>query len=221
MKISERARMDNVSFDHRLKTIYDEQGEDRLNINSKAKKENTNFLKDIKKNFNDNEKSEKLGFKKNDNHKEDISYSKIYDLGKIAVNHLSYLNKIENTFSYQNYNSLVAQYEQLSHESYENRGNNTISKNLKLDQQDKKIEFFSKNNTKLITNHASQLNTSAKPMISFSSLFFKKNIVITDSEVFIRDYEGDHTELMENIKRQLSDNVDRIWINGKMIWSKT
>jgi len=65
------------------------------------------------------------------------------------------------------------------------------------------------------------LNASVKQTVFTSLLLFKKNIILTSSEIFIRDYDGDQTELLKNIKRQLPDNIDRIWLNGKMIWSKT
>lgn len=212
--------MENINFDHRLKTIYDEQGE-RSSIASKRKKESSDFLKDIKGNFNDNEKNEKLTTQKNNIEKKTMNLSKIYDFGKTAVNHLSYLNSIGNNISYQKYNSLLVQYEDLSYESYENRENNFISKKLRLDRPDTKIDFFSKNEDIFMENHISKLNTSVKQTVFTSSLLFKKNIILTSSEIFIRDYDGDQTELLENIKRQLPDNIDRIWLNGKMIWSKT
>lgn len=212
--------MENINFDHRLKTIYDEQGE-RSSIAPKRKKESSDFLKDIKGDFNDNEKNEKLTTKKNNIEKKTMNFSEIYDFGKTAVNHLSYLNSIGNNISYQKYNSLLVQYEDLSYESYENRENNFISKKLRLDRPDTKIDFSSKNEDIFMKNHISKLNASVKKTVFTSSLLFKKNIILTSSEIFIRDYDGDQTELLENIKRQLPDNIDRIWLNGNIIWSKT
>lgn len=212
--------MENINFDHRLKTIYDEQGE-RSSIAPKRKKESSDFLKDIKGDFNDNEKNGKLTTQKNNIEKKTMNFSKIYDFGKTAVNHLSYLNSIGNNISYQKYNSLLVQYEDLSYESYENRENNFISKKLRLDRSDTKIDLFSKNEDIFMENHLSKLNASVKQTVFTSPLLLKKNIILTSSEIFIRDYDGDQTELLENIKRQLPDNIDRIWLNGKMIWSKT
>lgn len=212
--------MENINFDHRLKTIYDEQGE-RSSIAPKRKKESSDFLKDIKGDFNDNAKNEKLTTQKNNIEKKTMNFSKIYDFGKTAVNHLSYLNSIGNNISYQKCNSLLVQYEDLSYESYENRENNFISKTLRLDRPDTKIDFPSKNEDIFMENHISKFNASVKQTVFTSSLLFKKNIILTSSEIFIRDYDGDQTELLENIKRQLPDNIDRIWLNGKMIWSKT
>ncbi|MFV5642774.1 hypothetical protein [Acinetobacter oleivorans] len=212
--------MENINFDHRLKTIYDEQGE-RSSIAPKRKKESSDFLKDIKGDFNDNEKNGKLTTQKNNIEKKTMNFSKIYDFGKTAVNHLSYLNSIGNNISYQKYNSLLVQYEDLSYESYENRENNFISKKLRLDRSDTKIDLSSKNEDIFMENHLSKLNASVKQPVFTSSLLFKKNIILTSSEIFIRDYGGDQTELLENIKRQLPDNIDRIWLNGKIIWSKT
>nr|WP_312825243.1 hypothetical protein [Acinetobacter oleivorans] len=212
--------MENINFDHRLKTIYDEQGE-RSSIAPKRKKESSDFLKDIKGDFNDNAKNEKLTTQKNNIEKKTMNFSKIYDFGKTAVNHLSYLNSIGNNISYQKCNSLLVQYEDLSYESYENRENNFISKTLRLDRPDTKIDFSSKNEDIFMENHISKFNASVKQTVFTSSLLFKKNIILTSSEIFIRDYDGDQTELLENIKRQLPDNIDRIWLNGKMIWSKT
>ncbi|MBE2166335.1 hypothetical protein IIQ43_17595 [Acinetobacter oleivorans] len=212
--------MENINFDHRLKTIYDEQGE-RSSIAPKRKNESSDFLKDIKGDFNDNEKNGKLTTQKNNIEKKTMNFSKIYDFGKTAVNHLSYLNSIGNNISYQKYNSLLVQYEDLSYESYENRENNFISKKLRLDRSDTKIDLFSKNEDIFMENHISKLNASVKQTVFTSPLLLKKNIILTSSEIFIRDYDGDQTELLENIKRQLPDNIDRIWLNGKMIWSKT
>lgn len=212
--------MENINFDHRLKTIYDEQGE-RSSIAPKRKKESSDFLKDIKGDFNDNEKNGKLTTQKNNIEKKTMNFSKIYDFGKTAVNHLSYLNSIGNNISYQKYNSLLVQYEDLSYESYENRENNFISKKLRLDRSDTKIDLSSKNEDIFMENHISKLNASVKQTVFTSPLLLKKNIILTSSEIFIRDYDGDQTELLENIKRQLPDNIDRIWLNGKMIWSKT
>lgn len=212
--------MENINFDHRLKTIYDEQGE-RSSIAPKRKKESSDFLKDIKGDFNDNEKNGKLTIQKNNIEKKTMNFSKIYDFGKTAVNHLSYLNSIGNNISYQKYNSLLVQYEDLSYESYENRENNFISKKLRLDRSDTKIDLSSKNEDIFMENHVSKLNASVKQTVFTSPLLLKKNIILTSSEIFIRDYDGDQTELLENIKRQLPDNIDRIWLNGKMIWSKT
>lgn len=212
--------MENINFDHRLKTIYDEQGE-RSSIDPKRKKESSDFFKDIKGDFNDNEKNGKLTTQKNNIEKKTMNFSEIYDFGKTAVNHLSYLNSIGNNISYQKYNSLLVQYEDLSYESYENRENNFISKKLRLDRSDTKIDLSSKNEDIFMENHISKLNASVKQTVFTSPLLLKKNIILTSSEIFIRDYDGDQTELLENIKRQLPDNIDRIWLNGKMIWSKT
>ncbi|HFF4695411.1 TPA: hypothetical protein ACGC57_003857, partial [Acinetobacter baumannii] len=104
---------------------------------------------------------------------------------------------------------------------FENRQDNITSKKFTLDQQERKIDVVSKNEDKLMVNHMSKLNASIKQTTFASAIFFKKNILLTNSEAFIRDYDGDHTELLENIKRQLPDNIDRIWLNGKLIWSKT
>lgn len=220
MKIFERNRMENINFDYRLKTIYDEQG-GKSSIDSKVKKESSSFLKNIKEGFNDNEKNEKLTTQKNNIQKQTRNFSKIYDFGKTAVNHLSYLNNIGNNLSYQKYNSLLAQYEDLPYKSFENRENNFTSKEVRLDRPNTKIDFSSKNEDTFMENHISKLNASVKQTVFASSLFLKKNILLTNSEIFIRDYDGDHVELLENIKRQLPDNIDRIWLNGKMIWSKT
>jgi hypothetical protein len=212
--------MENINFDYRLKTIYDEQG-GKSSIDSKVKKESSSFLKNIKEGFNDNEKNEKLTTQKNNIQKQTRNFSKIYDFGKTAVNHLSYLNNIGNNLSYQKYNSLLAQYEDLPYKSFENRENNFTSKEVRLDRPNTKIDFSSKNEDTFMENHISKLNASVKQTVFASSLFLKKNILLTNSEIFIRDYDGDHVELLENIKRQLPDNIDRIWLNGKMIWSKT
>jgi hypothetical protein len=209
--------MENINFDYRLKTIYDEQG-GKSSIDLKEKKESSSFLKHIKEGFNDNEK---LTTQKNNTQKQTRNFSKIYDFGKTAVNHLSYLNNIGNNLSYQKYNSLLAQYEDLPYKSFENRENNFTSKEVRLDRPNTKIDFSSKNEDIFMENCVSKLNASVKQTVFASSLLFKKNILLTNSEIFIRDYDGDHVELLENIKRQLPDNIDRIWLNGKMIWSKT
>ncbi|HDI2821239.1 TPA: hypothetical protein PKT66_003245 [Acinetobacter baumannii] len=211
--------MENISFDHRLKTIYDNKA-DKSITGLKEKNRKNNFLKDIREDFG-NQTNQNLSTQKNHIQKQKINFSEIYNFGKTAVNHLSYLNKTENIQSYQNYNSLLTQYTDSSYEIFENRKDNITSKKFTLDQQERKIDVVSKNEDKLMVNHMSKLNASIKQTTFASAIFFKKNILLTNSEAFIRDYDGDHTELLENIKRQLPDNIDRIWLNGKLIWSKT
>lgn len=215
----ERNRVENISFDHRLKTIYDNKA-DKSITGLKEKNRKNNFLKDIREDFG-NQTNQNLSTQKNHIQKQKMNFSEIYNFGKTAVNHLSYLNKTENIQSYQNYNSLLTQYTDSSYEIFENREDNITSKKFTLDQQERKIEVVSKNEDKLMVNHMSKLNASIKQTTFASAIFFKKNILLTNSEAFIRDYDGDHTELLENIKRQLPDNIDRIWLNGKLIWSKT
>lgn len=211
--------MENISFDHRLKTIYDNKA-DKSITGLKEKNRKNNFLKDIREDFG-NQTNQNLSTQKNHIQKQKMNFSEIYNFGKTAVNHLSYLNKTENIQSYQNYNSFLTQYTDSSYEIFENREDNITSKKFTLDQQERKIDVVSKNEDKLMVNHMSKLNASIKQTIFASAIFFKKNILLTNSEAFIRDYDGDHTELLENIKRQLPDNIDRIWLNGKLIWSKT
>ncbi|HFF4718494.1 TPA: hypothetical protein ACGC4J_003899, partial [Acinetobacter baumannii] len=206
-------------FDHRLKTIYDNKA-DKSITGLKEKNRKNNFLKDIREDFG-NQTNQNLSTQKNHIQKQKMNFSEIYNFGKTAVNHLSYLNKTENIQSYQNYNSLLTQYTDSSYEIFENRQDNITSKKFTLDQQERKIDVVSKNEDKLMVNHMSKLNASIKQTTFASAIFFKKNILLTNSEAFIRDYDGDHTELLENIKRQLPDNIDRIWLNGKLIWSKT
>lgn len=215
----ERNRVENISFDHRLKTIYDNKA-DKSITGLKEKNRKNNFLKDIREDFG-NQTNQNLSTQKNHIQKQKMNFSEIYNFGKTAVNHLSYLNKTENIQSYQNYNSLLTQYTDSSYEIFENREDNITSKKFTLDQQERKIDVVSKNEDKLMVNHMSKLNASIKQTTFASAIFFKKNILLTNSEAFIRDYDGDHTELLENIMRQLPDNIDRIWLNGKLIWSKT
>lgn len=215
----ERNRVENISFDHRLKTIYDNKA-DKSITGLKEKNRKNNFLKDIREDFG-NQTNQNLSTQKNHIQKQKMNFSEIYNFGKTAVNHLSYLNKTENIQSYQNYNSLLTQYTGSSYEIFENRQDNITSKKFTLDQQERKIDVVSKNEDKLMVDHMSKLNASIKQTTFASAIFFKKNILLTNSEAFIRDYDGDHTELLENIKRQLPDNIDRIWLNGKLIWSKT
>ncbi|MDV7515054.1 hypothetical protein R4534_16165 [Acinetobacter baumannii] len=211
--------MENISSDHRLKTIYDNKA-DKSITGLKEKNRKNNFLKDIREDFG-NQTNQNLSTQKNHIQKQKMNFSEIYNFGKTAVNHLSYLNKTENIQSYQNYNSLLTQYTDSSYEIFENREDNITSKKFTLDQQERKIDVVSKNKDKLMVNHMSKLNASIKQTTFASAIFLKKNILLTNSEAFIRDYDGDHTELLENIKRQLPDNIDRIWLNGKLIWSKT
>lgn len=215
----ERNRVENISFDHRLKTIYDNKA-DKSITGLKEKNRKNNFLKDIREDFG-NQTNQNLSTQKNHIQKQKMNFSEIYNFGKTAVNHLSYLNKTENIQSYQNYNSFLTQYTDSSYEIFENREDNITSKKFTLDQQERKIDVVSKNEDKLMVDHMSKLNASIKQTTFASAIFFKKNILLTNSEAFIRDYDGDHTELLENIKRQLPDNIDRIWLNGKLIWSKT
>ncbi|MDO7434198.1 hypothetical protein Q5X65_13750 [Acinetobacter baumannii] len=206
-------------FDNSLNTIYDNKA-DKSITGLKEKNRKNNFLKDIREDFG-NQTNQNLSTQKNHIQKQKMNFSEIYNFGKTAVNHLSYLNKTENIQSYQNYNSLLTQYTDSSYEIFENREDNITSKKFTLDQQERKIDVISKSEDKLMVNHMSKLNASIKQTTFASAIFFKKNILLTNSEAFIRDYDGDHTELLENIKRQLPDNIDRIWLNGKLIWSKT
>lgn len=219
MKIFERNGMENINFDYRLKTLYDDKV-DKSIVGLKEKNRKNDFLKDIKEDSG-NQTNENLSTQNNHIQKQNMNFSEIYNFGKTAVNHLSYLNKTENIQPYQNYNSLLDHYTNLSYELFENTENNIASKNLRADQHERKIDFVSKNEDRLMVNHISKLNASIKQTTFASAIFFKKNILLTNSEAFIRDYDGDHTELLENIKRQLPDNIDRIWLNGKLIWSKT
>ncbi len=219
MKIFERNGMENINFDYRLKTLYDDKV-DKSIVDLKEKNRKNDFLKDIKED-SDNQTNENLSTQNNHIQKQNMNFSEIYNFGKTAVNHLSYLNKTENIQPYKNYNSLLAHYTDSSYELFENTENNIASKNLRAGQHERKIDFFTKNEDRLMVNHISKLNASIKQTTFASAIFFKKNILLTNSEAFIRDYDGDHTELLENIKRQLPDNIDRIWLNGKLIWSKT
>ncbi|MFL9539693.1 hypothetical protein ACKEQL_13975, partial [Acinetobacter baumannii] len=97
--------MENISFDHRLKTIYDNKA-DKSITGLKEKNRKNNFLKDIREDFG-NQTNQNLSTQKNHIQKQKMNFSEIYNFGKTAVNHLSYLNKTENIQSYQNYNSLL------------------------------------------------------------------------------------------------------------------
>ncbi|KAA8947581.1 hypothetical protein DLI66_03515 [Acinetobacter baumannii] len=164
--------MENISFDHRLKTIYDNKA-DKSITGLKEKNRKNNFLKDIREDFG-NQTNQNLSTQKNHIQKQKMNFSEIYNFGKTAVNHLSYLNKTENIQSYQNYNSLLTQYTDSSYEIFENRQDNITSKKFTLDQQERKIDVVSKNEDKLMVNHMSKLNASIKQTTFASAIFLKK-----------------------------------------------
>ncbi|WP_407476358.1 hypothetical protein [Acinetobacter baumannii] len=114
--------MENISFDHRLKTIYANKA-DKSTTGLKEKNRKNNFLKDIREDFG-NQTNQNLSTQKNHIQKQKMNFSEIYNFGKTAVNHLSYLNKTENIQSYQNYNSFLTQYTDSSYEIFENREDN-------------------------------------------------------------------------------------------------
>jgi hypothetical protein len=49
-------------------------------------------------------------------------------------------------------------------------------------------------------------------------VFLKKVVSVTGSELIIRNFFDDSSKMIEEIKRQLPEGIDRIWLNGKLVW---
>jgi len=212
----------STKVDYIAKTVYDssdelvknrkEQGNDLLEQSF------LNIIKEKEVSRIEIDSSPYLKAGVNQNNSKTLSYEKSYDLKSTAVNHLSYLNEISNfqlphqmaSIEYSR-SSISMQKDTMEKFSEDKK---TEDKSIQL------VEFFHKKGFKVEINANNKALIEPAKFLGVSPDFFKKNILITKSELFIRSSQGDHTELLENIQRQLPSSIDRIWLNGKIIWSK-
>lgn len=211
--------MDNIKVDHLAKTVYDNKEE----IESKFKKQERvaekSFLNDIKQQDikESNEKNLLIKMNFQNNHSKINSY---VELKSIATNHLSYLEDVRNVqFEVPDYllaTGCLKSYE----EHLDNKVEKLITKDGSVENNKQYLNLIFQSNSKNDQSFSIELPIEIRGYTSIPSEVFKKNILITKSELFVRDFHGDCHNLLENIKRQLPDSIDRIWLNGRMVWSK-
>lgn len=214
--------MVSTKVDHIAKTVYDSK--DELFKNRKEQGNglfDPSFLNTIKEKAISKIDMDKNTYLKTDVHQNNaktINYEKSYDLKSTAINHLSYLNEISNfqlphqmaSIEYSR-SSLSMQKDVIENPMVDKK---TVEKSIQL------VEFFHQQGFRVEISPNNKALIEPTKILGESPHFFKKNILITKSELFIRSSQEDHVELLENIQRQLPSSIDRIWMNGKMIWSK-
>lgn len=214
--------MVSTKVDHIAKTVYDSK--DELFKNRKEQGNglfDPNFLNTIKEKAISKIDMDKNSYLKADVHQNNakmINYEKSYDLKSTAVNHLSYLNEISGfqlphqmaSIEYSRC-SLSMQKDVIESPLVDKK---TVEKSIQL------VEFFHQQGFRVETSSNNKALIEPIKLSGGSPDFLKKNVLITKSELFIRSSQEDHIELLENIQRQLPSSVDRIWLNGKIIWSK-
>ncbi|WP_336943699.1 hypothetical protein [Acinetobacter modestus] len=214
--------MDNIKVGYIAKTVYDNKEE--LVKNRKEQRTDLfdpSFLNTIKEQTTSNIEMDKNTYLRADVHQSNsktINYEKSYDLKSTAINHLSYLNEISNfqlphqmaSIEYSR-SSLSMQKDVIENPMVDKK---TVEKSIQL------VEFFHQQGFRVEISPNNKAFIEPTKILGESPHFFKKNILITKSELFIRSSQEDHVELLENIQRQLPSSIDRIWMNGKMIWSK-
>lgn len=214
--------MVSTKISHIAKTVYDSTDEAVKNRNEKGSDLfDVSFLNTIKKQEISKVEIDKNTYSKIDVYQsksKTINYEKSYDLKSTAVNHLSYLSEISRFQLPHQMASIVYSKSSLSMQKdvIENPvvDKKTVEKSIQL------VEFFHQQGFRVeISSNNKALIEPAK-ILGESPHFFKKNILITKSELFIRNSQEDYAELLENIQRQLPSSIDRIWLNGKIIWSK-
>lgn len=216
--------MEDIKVDHLARTVYDNKEE----VGNKFKKqEHTNeqsFLNDIKqKNVKENNEKNLL-IKKNfhKNHSKVNGYVELYELKNTAANHLSYLDDVRNVqFEVPDYLLTTECLKSYGIPVENNKAEQIIAKEGKIENYKQYFDLFSVSSTKIDQSFSVDLLTEPRELTGIPSEILKKHILITKSELFIRDFHGDQRDLLKNIKRQLPDSIDRIWLNGKMVWSKT
>lgn len=214
--------MENIKVEHLAKTVYDNQED----FGNKFKKQEhplkQKFLNDIKQK-DLTERTEKTLMMKTEfgekNSKENV-YVELHDLRIIATSHLSYLDEVRNIQS-ENVQHLLTGYLKSEGQISENKVEPRITTSVKIEKTGHSFDFYSKNLEAKDRGHSIDLELNSKKITGIPSEILKKNILITKSELFIRNFHGDQHDLLKNIKRQLPDDIDRIWLNGKMVWSKT
>lgn len=214
--------MVSTKISHIAKTVYDSTDEAVKNRNEKGSDLfDVSFLNTIKKQEISKVEIDKNTYSKIDVYQsksKTINYEKSYDLKSTAVNHLSYLNEISRfqlphqmaSIEYSK-SSLSMQKDVIENPVVDKK---TVEKSIQL------VEFFHQQGFRVEISSNNKALIEPTKILGESPHFFKKNILITKSELFIRNSQEDHAELLENIQRQLPSSIDRIWLNGKIIWSK-
>jgi len=212
----------STKISHIAKTVYDSTDEAVKNRNEKGSDLfDVSFLNTIKKQEISKVEIDKNTYSKIDVYQsksKTINYEKSYDLKSTAVNHLSYLNEISRfqlphqmaSIEYSK-SSLSMQKDVIENPVVDKK---TVEKSIQL------VEFFHQQGFRVEISSNNKALIEPTKILGESPHFFKKNILITKSELFIRNSQEDHAELLENIQRQLPSSIDRIWLNGKIIWSK-
>lgn len=214
--------MVSTKVDYTAKTVYDSK--DKLVKNTKDQEDDLfnkiflTMIKEKKVSGIDIDKDQYLKESIHPINSKMINYEKSYDFKSTAVNHLSYLNEINNfQLSHQ---VASIEYSRNAISMQKNTMENFSIDKKPVDKSIQLVNFFDQKGFKV------EMSTNNKDLIDptkflgVSPNFFKKNILITKSELFIRSSSEDYTELLENIQRQLPNSIDRIWLNGKIIWSK-
>ena len=214
--------MENIKLDHLARTVYDNKEEFGNKFKKQEHLPEQSFLNDIKqKNIEKNDEKNLLikmnSYKKSAKEK---GYAELYDLKNIATNHLSYLDEVRN-FQFENPKHLLTEYLKSYGGLSDSRVELLSTKSESIEKIKQGIDLYAKSNFENERSSSVDLPVESKKIGGIPSEILRKNILITKSELFIRNFHGDHLELLKNIKRQLPDSIDRIWLNGKMVWSKT
>lgn len=214
--------MVSTKLDHIAKTVYDSKNE--LVKNRKEQRAglfDPNFLNTIKEKATSKIDMNKNTYLKADVHQNNaktINYEKSYDLKSTAVNHLSYLNEISH-FQLPHQMACI-EYSRSSISMKKDAIKDPLVDKKTVEKSIQLVEFFHQQGFKVEISSNNEALIEPTKILGESPYFFKKNILITKSELFIRSSQEDHVELLENIQRQLPSSIDRIWLNGKIIWSK-
>ncbi|MBC9229249.1 hypothetical protein HI850_007900 [bacterium SPL81] len=214
--------MVSTKISHIAKTVYDSTDEAVKNRNEQASDLfDVSFLNTIKKQEISKAEIDKNTYSKVDVYQsksKTINYEKSYDFKSTAVNHLSYLNEISR---FQLPHQMVSiEYSKSSLSMQNDVIENPVVDNKTVEKSIQLVEFFHQQGFRVEISSNNKALIEPTKILGESPHFFKKNILITKSELFIRNSQEDHAELLENIQRQLPSSIDRIWLNGKIIWSK-
>lgn len=214
--------MVSTKISHIAKTVYDSTDEAVKNRNEQASDLfDVSFLNTIKKQEISKAEIDKNTYSKVDVYQsksKTINYEKSYDFKSTAVNHLSYLNEISR---FQLPHQMVSiEYSKSSLSMQNDVIENPVVDKKTVEKSIQLVEFFHQQGFRVEISSNNKALIESTKILGESPHFFKKNILITKSELFIRNSQEDHAELLENIQRQLPSSIDRIWLNGKIIWSK-
>lgn len=214
--------MENIKVDHIPKTVYDSK-EDLGNNKRDHGNLDQSFLNNIKgKEFKVSQKDENQYIKAEiqKSNSKTLDFEKSYDFKSTAVNHLSYLNEISSFQSQLSKGMVSIEYSKNQKPIQKDELESVSIEKKNIDKFRQLIDLFYKNNFKVDGGADTSTLIEHKQQSRIFPDFFKKNVLITKSELFVRSFQGDHVELLENIQRQLPSSIDRIWLNGKIIWSK-